>query len=348
MKMKKKFSLMVLLISLVSLLSACGGSSASSDEGKKEKLVIVDWGGDITEIRKKVMFEPFEEEYNVEVVVETPTDYGKLTAMVESGNVTWDVVKGETFFALQAEKKGLLEPLDYDVIDAEGTPEEMAQVASLGIEYFTNTTAFRSDAKPITTWEEFWNVDQFPGNRSLYKATTPTFEIALLADGVPVEDLYPLDIDRAFASLDKLKPHIKTWWTTGAQPAQLLSDGSVNYAMAWNGRISVAKADGSPVDQDYTQGFLQGESLFIPKGAKNKDLAMKFIAFVAQAEVQAEFSRQTDYLPANEKALDLLSEEDKERLGLKVGQTERLVVNEEWWVENYEEVNERFQKWLLE
>ncbi len=34
-----------------------------------------------------------------------------------------------------------------------------------------------------------------------------------------------------------IKPHVKVWWTAGAQPPQLLADGEVAMTTAWNGRI---------------------------------------------------------------------------------------------------------------
>ncbi|WP_042347456.1 ABC transporter substrate-binding protein [Bacillus massiliigorillae] len=353
--MKKKFGMIALVLMLLLSMAACSsdsssGSESSDDKGKKQKLVVVDWGGAITDLRKKVMFEPFEKKYNVEIVLDTPTDYGKLKAMVESGNVTWDVVKIESFFAMQAEEKGLLEPLDFNVIDKEGTIPAMVTGSTMGVELFTNTMAYREDNKnKPKTWKEFWDTKNFPGARSLFKAPAATLEMALLADGVPVKELYPIDVDRAFKSLDKLKPQIKTWWNAGAQPPQMLADGNVAYSVAWNGRIALAKKDGSPLAQDYTEGLMQGESWVIPKGAKNAELANKFIAFVATAEIQAEWSRQTDYLPANLKALDLLNDDDKKRLGIPNGEISTdYLVNEQWWVENYEEVNDRFQKWLLE
>lgn len=71
-------------------------------------------------------------------------------------------------------------------------------------------------------------------------------EAALLADGVPMDELYPLDLDRAFAKLDTIKDDI-VWWTKGAEPSQMLSTGEADYALAWSGRIATAKDEGSPL-----------------------------------------------------------------------------------------------------
>src|SRR5699024_4552025 len=115
---KRRFILsLVLLLGLI--LVACGGSTEGSDgeseNDDKETLVIADWGTNLTKVRKETIIEPFEEEYDINVVIETPVNYGKLKAMVESGNVTWDVVNVDTFWGHLAGEQGLLEALDYNV-----------------------------------------------------------------------------------------------------------------------------------------------------------------------------------------------------------------------------------------
>ncbi|RVD48303.1 ABC transporter substrate-binding protein, partial [Mesorhizobium sp. M2D.F.Ca.ET.140.01.1.1] len=80
-----------------------------------------------------------------------------------------------------------------------------------------------------------WDVSKYPGVRTLssgvYGEAGP-WEEALLADGVPADALYPLDIDRAFASLDKIKPHIRKWFVTGSENQQLLHDKVVDLAQS--------------------------------------------------------------------------------------------------------------------
>ncbi|RWM20911.1 MAG: ABC transporter substrate-binding protein, partial [Mesorhizobium sp.] len=52
----------------------------------------------------------------IKVLQDGPTDYGKLKAMVDAKNVTWDVVDVEMDFAIKAAKDGLLEPIDFAVV----------------------------------------------------------------------------------------------------------------------------------------------------------------------------------------------------------------------------------------
>jgi putative spermidine/putrescine transport system substrate-binding protein len=158
-----------------------------------------------------------------------------------------------------------------------------------------------------------------------------------------------LDVDRAFKSLDKLKAKTEiVWWDAGAQPVELLSNGTVTVSTAWNGRITEAKKEGTPVDLHYNQATLSSESWAVPKGTKNKELAMKFINFAASAEVQAAFSKTIDYSPVNEKAIEMLPEDVQKRLGQSPEMAKtQVVVDPQYWAEHYEELSQRLQEWHL-
>ncbi|MCV5334219.1 extracellular solute-binding protein, partial [Escherichia coli] len=76
-----------------------------------------------------------------------------------------------------------------------------------------------------------------------------------------------------------IKPQV-LWWTTGAQPPQMLADKEVVIASAFNGRIHNARKDeGQPfrIIWDHQMGYMNGWA--IPKGSANTKLALDFIAF---------------------------------------------------------------------
>lgn len=328
--------------------SSSANSQASSGEAKE--LVVVDWGGASSEAAKKAVYEPFEKAKGVKITVVSPTDTGKLKAMVESGNVEWDVVNADTDVALRLELEGLLEKLDYTKIDKTDVYPELVTDSTIGLElYFTNiaynSEQFGADNHP-KSWSEFWDTQKFPGARSLYKSPMGTLESALLADGVAPDKLYPLDVERAINSLNKIKKDVKVWWDAGAQPPQLLATKEIALAAAWNGRVSAAKAQGSKVDNEFSEALAMSTSWIIPKGAPHKELAQEFISFAMKPEQQAAYSQLIDYAPTNKKALDLLSEDVKQRLGSN--EKNKIMIDVKYWAENFNEVNKRFNKWLLE
>jgi putative spermidine/putrescine transport system substrate-binding protein len=242
--------------------------------------------------------------------------------------------------------EGLFEPLDYKVIKADGIAKPMVNDDWIGIIYYSTVLAWNKklDKQP-KTWADFWNVKDFPGSRSLRNNPQVIMELALLADGVPLDKLYPLDEDRAFKKLEQIKPHITTWWGSGAQSAQLIKDGEVDMLAIWNGRLSSAMKDGANADYTYDQGLLNADCLAIPKGSKNVELAQKAIAMFVSPEQQAEIPKYINYGPVNAKAfdLDVLTPEQKTLLNSSPENLKKqVVVDAKWWGENGAELQERW------
>jgi len=69
--------------------------------------------------------------------------------------------------------------------------------------------------------------------------------------------------------------------------AQLMKDEEVDMTTGWNGRFDNAKKDGATVGYTFNQALLDYDCFAMPKGAPNKDTAMKFLAEVSKAEYQA-------------------------------------------------------------
>jgi putative spermidine/putrescine transport system substrate-binding protein len=348
----------VLSVGLAAALAVSGVAStnfggSSNVKAASKELVIVSWGGALQEAHTKAFFKPFEKKYGVTIKIVSPPDYGKFKAMVQSKNVEWDVVDSDADFVPRAIKQNLLEPLDFKVIDKKDLDASLTTKYSVGSEIYAYGMAYDTEkfpkGKQPKTWKDFWNTKKFGGKRSLWKYAPGTLEAALLADGVSPKNLYPLDINRAFKSLDKLKKDVQVWWSTGAQPAQLLSDKEVTLAGAWNGRITTAKKQGAKEDMEFNQSILLADSWVIPKGAKNKSLAMKFIAFATSAKPQAELSKLIPYGPVNSKAYNYLSASVKESLATSTDKRKtQVMLDVNYWMDNYDKVNDRFQKWLLQ
>jgi hypothetical protein len=147
-----------------------------------------------------------------------------------------------------------------------------------GNDVYATLMCYRTDTplgkNPPKSWADFWDVDKFPGARAARKHPYDTLEFALMADGVAPEDVYPLDVDRAFKSMDRIKPHIDIWWTGGAQTSQLLKTGEVDLTFTWNGRSQVAIDDGAPVEMVWNGAMWAYEGWCILNGGPNVDFAV--------------------------------------------------------------------------
>ena len=310
-------------------------------------------GGAAGDAVKKYFVENFEKATGKKVIFEAGANFAKLRAMVKSGNVEWDLAEATSQdLVILGEKEGLLEPIDYNIINKTGIYEEALHPYGVGKAFYSTVMAYNTanypKGKQPRNWKDFWDVAKFPGFRSLQNDPFNNLEFALMADGVPFDRLYPLDLDRAFRSLDKIKPHIKVWWTAGAQPAQLLTDREVDMVSAWNGRIYAIQKQGAPVEIEWNQGMLQFSNWVVPKGAPNKKLAMEFIQFTHQPKLQAEYAEFVGYPGLSKKAFEFIKQEFAQNLPTYPEHYKKqVVVNYKWWFENRDKVQEKWNAWIM-
>lgn len=349
----KKFanvSIVLFLTFMFIFLSFC----ERKEKPEEREIVIVSYGGAYQEAQRKAYFEPFEKITGIEVREETHAgDLAKIKAMVESGNVVWDVIDVEAYMVIRGAAHNLYEKIDYSQIPKDEIIPEGIHPYGVANCFWSTVICYNTDHYPEgiphpSNWKDFWDVEKFPGPRALRKDPVANLEFALLADGVPKDKLYPLDVDRAFKSLDRIKDHITVWWEAGEQPAQLLSIGEVIMTSAWNGRVYNAKKEGKPVEVEWNEGILSTDWWVIPRGSKNKDIAMKFIAFSSQSSQQAEYPKYIPYGPVNLKAISLIDNILLPDLPTSPDNKEKqIIINNEWWVEHQAEILERWNAWML-
>src|SRR5262249_12442010 len=154
--------------------------------------------------------------------------------------------------------------------------------------------------KAPVSWKDFWNVKDFPGARSLYNRLYYNYEAALMAAGVARNEVYPATDEKvklAFDKLREIKPHVKVWWTAGAQPVQLLASGEVTMASAWSGRVLDVIRDNAPVALTYKDAVAWGNAFVVPKGTPYRDIAMKIINYDISEAAQTALLAQGTYGP---------------------------------------------------
>jgi putative spermidine/putrescine transport system substrate-binding protein len=222
------------------VITAVVGSATQAQQVAKS-FVFGQSGGASMEASQDIFWKPFTARTGIEIEPLVPSSFGKLRAMVESGNVTaslWDL--GSTDVE-QATALNLIEKIDWDKVNPGPMFPETKRDYAFGQTYFSTGMAWKKGTTPLENWADFWNVDKFPGKRCLSDFATFTLPLAMLAAGVPKDKLYPLDLDLAFKMLDKIKPNVSVWWNTGSQPAQLLSeDTSALVPRAWQVIVSAA------------------------------------------------------------------------------------------------------------
>ena len=313
-------------------------------------------GGAYQDAMNIAVYKPFTEATGIEVVVQ-PLTAGQIRAMVEAKRVQVDVVDLGDTVLMALEKLGALEPIKYDSWKLTNPKDIRPSVRApymVGNLYFATVMAYNKDVfKPGTqpkTWAEFWNVSKFPGARTLadQRSGAAELEFALLADGVPREKLYPIDLDRAFASLDRIKGSVVKWWDTGATSAQLLERKEAVIGGLWNGRAQALIDKGAPLAINWNQAKQQVQYWGVIKDSPNAENAQRFIDFALQPKVQAELTRHIAYGPTNTEAFKFVRPEDLAKLpSAPSNYNLSFEQNPRWWADNLASVGERWQSWVL-
>ena len=346
---------------LVSTGAATGGALVAASIGpfvhttmaKGKTLRVCSYGGSYQESQRKAFFQPFADKFGVKIIEASGADIAKIKAQVDNKQYEWDVVDLETRHVARGELENLLEPIDTSVVNLSRIDKKAIRKCAVGNIFWTTSLAYNKKAlagkKPAASWADFWDVKNFPGPRALQDQAPFNLEFALIADGVPMDKLYPLDVDRAFKKLDKIRDSITVWWNNGAQQIQLLTSAEAVYSSAWNGRVNVAQNKGVPLEIVWKGGCLDLDWWCIPKGDPNKDLAMKFIEFAISAKRQGEqMEKWIAYGPTNKDAFKYITPDRAKDLPSYPANLEKqFQMDADYWGPRLAPLTERWKTWMI-
>lgn len=333
-----------------------------------KSLHIVSWGGAYEESQDKAFFTPFSEETGIAIATSSYSGgLGEVRSQVETGNVHWDVFVGELALAKLGCEEGILEPIDHSILPAaaDGTPAEedfmpgALHECGVGAAIWSTVIAHRNDIEVAPeSVADFFDVEKIPGRRGLRRSADINLEWALLADGVPADEVYevletPEGVERAFAKLDTIKDQV-IWWEAGAQPPQLLADREVVMTSVYSARIFSAVHD---EDQPFTilwDGQVWDIDVWmIPAGTPNLDEALQFVEFASVPEHQAELTRWSSYGPTRRSAADLIGIhaetgiEMEEWIPTAPANLENAIqADSEFWADHRDTLFDQFSIWL--
>ena len=290
-------------ITSAAVLSLLASTALAADK----TVTIASWGGSYQEAQSKALFEPAAAATGFEVKQETYGGMSDVRLQVNTGQVSFDIVVSGTGSAARAAEEGLLEKLDYSVIDVSNFMPGSYSDYCVGGDAFSVVFAYNTETygdNGPKTWADFFDTEAFPGSRSYRGKVSGALEPALLADGVAKEDVYTVldseeGIERAINKIRELKPNISVFWSSGAQHAQLMKDGEVDMSTGWNGRFDNAQKDGGKLNFTFDGALMDFDCFAVPKGAPNKEAAMEFLAEISKAEYQDDLPTYIMYGPPN-------------------------------------------------
>ncbi|MGY8638479.1 ABC transporter substrate-binding protein [Bradyrhizobium sp. 14AA] len=313
-------------------------------------LILVSWGGNYQRVIEEVYVKPFEKEFGVRVTIVSTPDLAKVKAQMMTGNVEWDVFEGTGAMTFSGSKNGYWEPLDPALFKSENliapiTKDAVPIEASCGGICWDNSKF--PDGKHPETFIEYFDVGKFPGPRTLRNRPSETLEIALLADGVPPDQLYPLDVDRAFRSLDRIKPHIAHWVEQTPQTGALVKTGEVDFSYTYPGIMLAAQNPAKSLRFSFKQNLLFFNYLSVMKNAPNKANAVKYLQFVLRPDRQSALANAYfGIVPSSRAAVQSLTSEAR-KWQPDLDNKMNVKLNDNWWSDHFDQVTQRFKEWQL-
>lgn len=309
-------------------------------------ITFVSSGGSYGDFVKEFWIKPFTAESGIAVEYVTGNDLAKVKAQVSTNNVEWDVFDADGSVAYGGSKEGLWEPFDPKIVDPARfvrKPPPFAvpiYIYTQGIGYDPTRTK-----RPANDFSQLWDVENYPGRRALGDRID-TLEVALLGDGVAPRELYPLDVERAFKALNRIKPHVNKWYHEIAQAVSLIQMNEVDYTYVPANRVKVARESGVSIDLSLGQRISGTDYYAVPRGSKRKEAAMQFLEFVTRPAQQVAMANKLSLIPAT-KNVEQLVDEAARRWIPDLNNPKNLLRDDGYWADHYVELDKRFKEWIL-
>jgi putative spermidine/putrescine transport system substrate-binding protein len=313
-------------------------------------------GGVFDDVKRETVYEPFKKETGIEVVPVAAT-VAKLLAMMKSGQSELDVIDTGDNALLELERLNYLRAIPYDDFkytnpaDIDAVVKRKNQLGSFiyAMVMAYNTKMIKPENAP-KSWADFWDVAKIPGRRTLADMASGSvgLEYALLADGVPMDKLYPLDIDRALKVMSRIRSSIPKFWDTGALSTTMLTNGEVAMGSIWSTRAQASMGEGAPINISWNQNALLVQAYGIPSNTKNVEAARKYIDYASSAEVQSRWLAKYKAIPVNTKSYGATSKDLIDpATGTPWTKSKGFLLDIAWWADNRNKVNDAWSKWIV-
>ena len=350
-------------------------SAAMAGGAHAEDMTIVSWGGAYSASQMKAYHEPYmAKNPGVNVINDESSAeaVAKLRAMAEAGNTTWDVVDVTASDAIRLCDEGLAMEIDPDSMLApasDGTPaskdfgEFLVTPCFIPQIVYSTTFGYRTDLVGDTPPKDVcavFDLETYPGKRSLEKRPVNNMEWALMCDGVAKADVYDILATEegqahAFAKLDTIKDEV-VWWSAGADTPQLLADGEIVIGSAYNGRLfKLIEEDKQAVAMLWDGQVFDLDGWIVPANLSDerKKRALHYLHFATDTQRLADQAKYISYGPARASSAPMVGKHAT--LGIEMGphmpnhpdnMHNTLLYNYEFWADYRDDIDAKFQTWL--
>lgn len=327
--------------------------AARADGGE---VIIATTGGLMSDSLRDNFYKPFEQKTGIRVravPIELPDQWARAAAGARTGNVPFDVVTATPPDMIQ--HADILADIPCTTMPEivehalPGSCEPHGLVRTVGGMALTWSKKAFPNGGP-QSWADFFDTAKFPGPRSLPDTGDREWWIplaALLADGVPRDKLFPMDLDRAYKKLDTLKPSIAAWWKSGDNSMQILRGGDAVMSMLYSSR-AVPLAKSGEFDFTWNGAIRDTGNWAVLKGAPNTKNALAFLDFFVQnPQAHLPFSAAVSYDSNNREEASLVPVEERRFRPSWPANYDKLIIADYAWIAgSREDMRQRWISWL--
>ena len=162
---------------------------------------------------------------------------------------------------------------------------------------------------------------------------------------------------KAFAKLSEIKDDV-VWWSAGAETPQLLADGEVVFGSTYNGRLfALIEEQKQPVAMMWDAQVFDLDGWIVPAGLPEDRLkrVMHYLNFATDTQRLADQAKYISYGPARASSAPLVGKHAD--LGIEMAphmptdpknSKNTFLFNYEWWADYRDDLDAKFQSWLLQ
>ena len=308
-----KYLIMAAISSVVALLAGCGGSADSG----KSVLHVYNWSDYLAE----GLLEQFEAEYDCKVVYDVFDSNEALYAKLKAGASGYDLIFPSSYFVPVMVKEGMLQKINHaNIPNLSNIDPAFLESVSLdksmeySVPYMSGTTgiAYRKDMVEdySPTWKVYGDA-KLAGRMTLLDDMREVLGAALKTLGYSLNSTSEAEIEEAADLVIKWKKNIARFDNEGYKAG--IASKEFWLVQGYGGDVQQIIDENEDEDIVYTlpaEGFSMWEdTMAIPAGADNVEMAEKFINFLHSAEVAAANIEFNYYLCPNTAAYPILSEE---------------------------------------
>ena len=340
----KKTVLAVSLTSLAAcsalLLSGCGGNASGSSSADNSgngsgsnELYVYNWGEYIDED----VIDQFEEETGIKVIYDMFETNEEMYPVIEAGGVNYDVVCPSDYMIQKMRENDLLAEINFDNVpnlkEIDPTYLEMSKSFDpenkYSVPYTWGTVGILYNTKMIeelgmdapTKWSDLWD-ERLDGEILMQDSVRDAFMVALKKDGYSMNTDNEDELQQAKQDLIDQKPLVQAYVIDQVRDKMIGGEAAVG--VIYSGEMLYIQNEVKDLGLDYDLEYVipeEGTNLWIdswviPKNAKNKENAEKWIDFLCRPEIAKQNFEYITYSTPNKGAFDLLDEETQNNKAL--------------------------------